>query len=99
MAKKLPTKSSYKSMPKVKRQQLNSLTNERRKAREEDNPDLADIRRAKQAAYDAKKRLQRKNGLLEIQKTSDEKSVSQMSNDILFNWYKTLNEEKNQLGK
>ena len=47
MAKKLPTKSSYFSMPKVKRQELNGSTNERRKAREEDDPDLADIRRAK----------------------------------------------------
>ena len=99
MAKKLPTKSSYQSMPKVKRQQLNSSTNERRKAREEDNPDLADIRRAKQATYDAKKRLQRKNGLLEIQKTIDEKSVSQMSSDSLLKWYKTLIEKENQLGK
>ena len=99
MAKKLPTKSSYQSMPKVKRQQLNSSTNARRKAREEDNPDLADIRKAKQAAYDAKKRLQRKNDLLKIQKTIEEKSVSQMSYDNLFSWYKTLNEEKNQLGK
>ena len=99
MAKKLPTKSSYQSMPKVKRQQLNSSTNERRKAREEDKPDLAEKRLAKQRAYDAKKRLQRKNGILEIQKTIDEKSVSQMSSDSLLNWYKTLNEEKNQLGK
>ena len=99
MAKKLPTKSSYQSMPKVKRQQLNSSTNERRKAREEDNPDLAEKRLAKQRAYDGKKRLQRKNGLLEIQKTIDEKSVSQMSSDSLLKWYKTLIEKENQLGK
>ena len=99
MAKKLPTKSSYQSMPKVKRQELNCSTTERRKAREEDNPDLADIRKAKQRAYDAKKRLQRKNGILEIQKTIDEKSVSQMSSDRLLNWYKTLIEKENQLGK
>jgi len=47
MAKKLPTKSSYKSMPKVKRKELADANNERRKAREDDNPDLADRRRAR----------------------------------------------------
>ena len=57
MAKKLPKKSSYLSMPKVKRQELSVANNERRKAREEDDPDLADRRREKQKAYVAKKRL------------------------------------------
>ena len=57
MAKKLPTKSSYQSMPKVKRKELADANNERRKAREEDKPKKKEKRLAKQRAYDTNKRL------------------------------------------
>ena len=75
------------------------MNNEQRKSREDRDPRIAARRKAKQAAYSAKKYLKQQNDLLEIEKTTQEESVSQMNSTSLMNWYKTLIEEENRFIK
>ena len=65
-------KSTYKKMSKAQRQEHNAMNSEKRRLREEANPQIAIRRKAKAKAYNAKKRRIHKNVQLEIKQAAKE---------------------------